>query len=277
MTRFIRASLTPAYSDCPRRSAAKAYRNMVVAAGFDLRELPPSIGAAVGTAAHAAAMHTVKMKMDTGELGKVADGLEIAFQAFREEIAPGAVWDDTTPTRMVAEQQIERLVQAYMPVAATLNPAMVETELRAEFAPGWTITGRVDVYEGGDAPGPDDLKTGALVRPYQAQLGTYALLLKSNGHAVMRAGTTFIKRVRMKAAQPAPIRTVYELAETEKDAYKAITDIVRDVTEFEKSGDPRAFAANPMSLLCSDKYCPARNTPFCKSHLKEEQNNGPID
>lgn len=42
----IRASSLSGYADCPRRSAARMFRREIIAAGFDLRETPPGIGAA---------------------------------------------------------------------------------------------------------------------------------------------------------------------------------------------------------------------------------------
>ena len=156
---------------------------------------------------------------------------------------------------------------------------MVEGELRAAIAPGWELTGHVDVHEGGDKPGPDDLKTGALIRPYQSQLGAYNLLLRSNDYPVERCGITFIKRAPKTKPQPPAIRQEYDVETCERAAFATIGAIQHDVAAFEKSGDPFAFQANPMSLMCSQRYCPAWGTGFCRLHLKpgDTENDRPID
>lgn len=250
---------------------------MIQDAGFTLRETMPSVGAAVGTAVHAANSHMLVGKIETGELAPVADGVEIAIQAFRAEIAPGAEWDETTPNLQVAEFQIRRMVEAYVPVARTLRPALVETELRANIAPDWVLTGHVDLYEDGAVPGPDDTKTGALERPYQAQLGGYSLLLKSNGYPVQRVGTTFIPRARKTKPQPPAIRQAFDLETAERAAFATVQAIKTAAEKFAETGDPYAFSANPMSLMCSSRYCPAWGTKFCTLHLTKEEDHGPID
>jgi hypothetical protein len=35
-------------------------------------------------------------------------------------------------------------------------------------------------------------------------------------------------------------------------------------------GDPWAFAANPSSMLCSAKFCPAYGSDFCTEHMKKD-------
>jgi hypothetical protein len=278
----IRVSALPSAQDCERRTAGKVVPKLVAEAGFSLRQLAPSIGAAVGTATHAAVSFTLKRKIETGELPPLADALENAFIKFREEIAPGAEWDDTTPNRQIAEYQVEQLTRAYLPIAATVSPILVEAELRAQVAPGVELVGHVDLYATNDEL--DDLKTGALVRPYQSQLGGYSLLLKSQRdehgaalYGVKRAGTTFIKRVRKGKPQPEPIRTSYNVHSAEMDAHKALGDFVRDIQAFKKTGSPWEFPSNPNSLMCSPRYCPAFGTKFCTSHLPKENDHGSID
>ncbi|CAO3439801.1 hypothetical protein [Azospirillum argentinense] len=36
-------------------------------------------------------------------------------------------------------------------------------------------------------------------------------------------------------------------------------------------GDPWAFAANPSSKLCSDRFCPAWGTAFCREHQTDDK------
>lgn len=273
--KFIRCSMLPAYPDCPRRAAAKQFWPAIQNAGFQVRKLMPSAGAAVGTAVHSAVEHVLKCKIETGELGKVEEGIGIGIDKFREEIAPGAEWDDTTPNGKIAEMQIGRLARAYMMVAADIRPARVEMELRAALQEGWELTGHIDLYtEDGIV---DDLKTGALKRPYQAQLGGYSLLCKSHGLPVSGVGTTYIGRCRASSPQTAPDCQNYDMEVSEQAAYHTIQRIIKDVQAFELSGDPHSFPANPMSLMCSNKYCPAWGTAFCKQHMTKESIKYDID
>ncbi len=48
-----------------------------------------------------------------------------------------------------------------------------------------------------------------------------------------------------------------------RHAVGTIKRIKRAVLEFRQTGDPEAFPANPMSQLCTNKYCSARGTSFC--------------
>lgn len=275
MSRTIRASALPSWNDCARRTAAKSFRALVVGAGFELRSLQPSVGAAVGTAVHAAAEHAMQAHLD-GKLPVIEDGLRAALETFAEEVAPGAEWDDTTQSRHVAEYQIDRMTRQYMAdIAATIEPAAVELELRAVISPGWELTGHVDLLA---ADGMlRDLKTGALIRPYQAQLGAYSLLARSNGYEVTGLAIDFIQRSR-KTKPQAPARTThYPQHVAERAAIATIEAVTLQVAKFEETGDPYAFPANNMSLMCTARYCCAWGTKFCQLHSQEETLNVPVD
>lgn len=257
----IRCSMLPGYTDCARRSFAKQFRQLVTAAGFELRELSPSIGAAVGTAVHKAA-EIMLLAIRDGRTPSVTEGVEAAMQAFRDETQNGAEYDDTTPNRRAAEAQILSLARAYVPMLSNSRPAAVEMSLRASLGGGWELTGHIDLYtEDGIV---DDLKTGALPRPYQAQLGGYSLLMRSSGYAVSALSTTWIPRVSTRKPQPPATRTEFPIGVCERTAYATINAIRRDAEAFEETGDPYVIPANPMSLMCSPKYCPAHGTPFCR-------------
>lgn len=263
--RYIRASMLPSYNDCARRTAAKQYRKDVEAHGFELRKLPPSIGAAVGTAVHKVVESILRGKMETGTPGTLDAGMEKGLASFREEIAPGAEWDATTPNSMAAEEQIKRLASAYLPRVPSVTPEAVELSLEVDSG-GWAVTGHIDLLT---AEGRvEDLKTGSIRRPYQAQLGAYSLLARSNGYEVKELGTLFIPRVRPKVPQPMPEWQAYPRGVSEAAAFSTIENIKRDMTAFLADGDPYHLPANPMSLVCSPRYCPAFGTSFCRLHLE---------
>lgn len=260
----IRASMLPGYVDCSRRAAAKQWRKEIEAAGFYLLDSLPSVGAAVGTAVHAAAAHMLRQKISTGILGSEEDGLEIAINSFRTEVEPGAIWDNTTPNQNTAEFQIRRLTFSYKNgVALNINPASVEQAWDANIGNNFTLSGHCDVLTVGGVI--RDLKTGALPRPHQAQLGCYSLLGRSQKTPIQvtGVGVDFIRRTSKSRAQDPPISEEYNLAVTEKTAWVIIQRIKHDMTAFHETGDPWKFIPNPMSMMCHPAYCPAHGTKFC--------------
>lgn len=260
----IRCSALPSWPDCPRRTAAKTFRKLIERQGFKLRELPPSIGAAVGTATHKVAELVLQHKIDTGSLGAFDDGLEQALAGLSEEISPGAVWDDTTPNLNTAQLQVKSLAKAYYSaVAAKVDPLAVELSLEADAGGGFVLTGHIDLLtvQGWIR----DLKTGSVERPYYQQHGGYSLLVRSNNQngVVNGLAVDWIKRVGKTKPQPAPVEKIYDVQTCERAALDVIGDIKRCVSDFESVGNPGIFVANPMSMMCSDKYCPAWGTDFC--------------
>lgn len=285
MATMIRASMLPAYPDCPRRAAAKQWRREIEDAGFTLRETEPSVGAATGTAVHHAAAIMLRSKREVGDIGRIEDAIDQAIEGFRAEIAPGAVWDDSTPNRSVAEFQITRQTKILaVTVLRNVEPMVVENtwpgeteprKLKADCGDGYELTGTVDLVT--TKLDLDDLKTGALPRPYQAQLGGYSLLLRSQPepitpHALNR---TWLRRTPKSKAQPEPERSSYDRYESERAAAGTIAAVKQAVTRFREGGssDPWAFVANPMSMMCGRKYCPAWGTAWCALGRPEKQEN----
>ena len=264
MSTNIRASMLPGYVDCPRRAAAKQFRQEFKAAGYTFRDSAPSVGAAVGTAVHAAAAFVLQSKIQTGTLGSTDAGIEMAIKAFREETDPGVQLDNTTPNRAVAEDQIVRLTHSYVfGVAGHINPTAVEQAWKCDAGDGFELTGHCDVLtvEGVIR----DLKTGALIRPYQSQLGGYALLARSQTLPVTITGVAidFIRRTPRTKPQDPPVSKTYDQAVAERAAFATIQRIKADMAAFRKTGDPWSFPANPMSMMCRPQFCPAHGTDFC--------------
>lgn len=258
----IRSSSLPSYMDCSRKAAAKAMDGEITQAGYDLRKLSPSVGSALGTAAHAASEHMLQAKMDFGELGDFDAAIEYAVELFGKEISEGVVWDDSTPNRNAAIIQLQKQVKAYVPVMETLEPVALELELKADVGDGFVLTGHIDILTPTEIR---DEKYGALNRPYQSQLGAYSLLARSNGFPVEKLAIDFIQRVGKTKVQP-PCKTFeYDQVESEQSAHGIIARVKHDVAVFREDPDNlwRAWPANPMSLMCSEKYCPAYGTNFC--------------
>lgn len=263
----IRPSMLTSWPDCPRRSAARAYPDLIAAAGYALRDTPPHIGAAVGTGVHAAAAYTLQSKVDTGEPGNEGEAVDRAVEGFLGEVAGGATWDETTPRSDIAKVQIQRMVRIYRDqVAPKINPIAVEQRLVADAGGGYELSGQADTLA--IEPGQvRDLKTGTTQRVHLAQLGAYSLLARTHGREVNGLVEDFIKRVSFRTPNPGAVETPYPVELAEQVALRRIALVKRDVGEFiAGGGDIQVFSANPMSQLCSDKFCPCWGTAACQEH-----------
>jgi hypothetical protein len=255
--------MLPSYPDCARRAAAKQLPQVITEAGFELRQTLPSAGAAVGTAVHKVEEVVMKARLENAT-ATLDDGLEQAMAGFDEETAPGCEWDDTTQNRNTAQQQIIRMAKSAAVLWERLDPLAVEVELEADLGGGFKLTGHCDLIT--TDGWVRDLKTGAMVRPYFHQLGGYSLLVRSKAllPAVNGLAIDFIKRTPLRRPQDAPVEQSYPVPACERAAYAVIQRIKREVVEFQGSGNPEVFVANPLSMMCTPKYCPAFGTGFCE-------------
>ena len=261
---IIRASSLPSYPDCSLRWAATTMRKEIKGLGWELRDLPQNIGAANGTAVHAAAANALTTKKDTGELGKVDDAIEVGVESLKKQAGELEIaWDKTTPEMSVAQQQVIRQTRLYHDkVAPEIKPIAVEEYLKAEIEDGFVLSGHVDVTEKFDL---HDLKTGKNQRANQAQYGAYALLRRSHGGKANHLVEDYIRRVSVRSPQPDPEHVVYDGARAERQAMATVKKIIQDVKLFRETKDPWSFVANPNSFLCGDRWCPAFGTKFCGS------------
>ena len=261
----IRPSMLVSWNDCPRRTAARAYRDLFVSFGYELREVQSSAGAAVGTAVHSGAAYTLQSKVDTGEPGQDDEADERAIASFREEIQDGADWDDTTPRPNDGEKQVRRMVAEYRrSVAPKRNPVAVEARLEADIGDGFLLSGQADalVLEPG---GIVDLKTG-IERINTSQLGAYSLLARSHGREINKVAEDFIPRVKANYAQPEAKEISYPPEFAERVAQQRIAAVKRDLLAFIGSGDAIDLPANPSSMLCNGRYCILWGTTGCREH-----------
>lgn len=259
----IRASSLTGYPDCMRRTAARLFAPEIRAMGYRLRSLPNGIGAATGTACHAAAAFTLRAKLETGGLGRPADASAMAIAALDEEVAGGVQYDDCSPNLNTAQQQVLRQTAVYRTqVASKIVPLMVETRLEAKIGSA-TVTGQVDAYV---ADGLRDLKTGRHRRINGFQYGLYSLLHEAHRHPVQSIVEDFVPRAPLRKPQPPAEQHAYDVAESERAAMAIVRRMTADLRSFRLTADPWSFIANPLSMLCSDKYCPAWGTDFCTVH-----------
>jgi hypothetical protein len=265
----IRASGLPSYADCSRRAATRFLGTEIADAGYLLRnDVGANIGAALGSSTHEAASYSLNSKMYDSNLGTDNDALELAMNKLHDIGKDGISYDDTTPTYDRAELQLRVLVSSYRTLLGPIiEPVEVEVRLEANIGEGFIFSGQFDVRE---LTTIRDLKTGAVARANIAQYGGYALLCRVHNRTVEKIVEDYLPRQRI----PEPEFYEYGVNDAMLAASAILKRIKADVANFRTTGEPTSFIANPQSMLCSDKFCPAWGTKFCCEHkTKGEEKN----
>jgi hypothetical protein len=261
---YIRASMLPSWNDCPRRSAAQQYRKIITGTGYRLNETLPSIGGSVGTSVHSGSEHTLKNMLSTGVQAKKKECFDVGIETFKKLIVEGAVFDNITPTGNVAEQQILQMINAYyIQVAPKLTISRIENQYEIEFDDDVIFTGKSDVETTDNFI--RDIKGGVKPKPFHAQLGGYSLL-RGTDTGIKSAGLVidYLPRVSAAKSYPGASTFNFDVGYCESMAWHNIRQIANSVREFLKTGSCWSFPCNPMSIICSEKYCPAFGTDFCE-------------
>lgn len=262
---IVRASYTSSYPDCPKRGAGRIFENEIKALGYELRRLPPNIGAVTGTATHAAVTFALAEKIKTGALGNQTESEQRGIESLAKETAEGVMWDDVTTTMNTAQRQVIRQARSYrVYVAEHVQPVLVEARIEAPTGDGIIISGQIDLYDSTETL--RDLKTGKQSRWNAPQYGTYSRLLRTDDKPVKRIIEDYLPRVRLDQDQPRPVEIAYDVGQAERASAAVIKRIGADLAEFRTTGNPDAFLPNPLSVLCSDKFCSAFGTAWCRSH-----------
>ena len=275
---MVRASALPGWNDCARREGARLFPELIEAAGYTLCRRPNTVGASVGSSVHAGARYTMESKLATGDIGNETEADQRALETMKSEIEAECQWDQVTRDPNTAEQQIVRMLRAFRDDAAPrLNPATVEERLEADLGDGFTVTGKKDMLCR-TPDGIDDLKTGTQQRPNGAQYGGYSLIDRAHGRTIDALNEIFIPRATLKKPQPEPTFIPYDVQACEVQAAATLDDMKRSIADFHARaagsapGEPAAaFRANPMSMLCGEKYCPAFGTDFCRVHKRKPE------
>lgn len=260
----VRASSTSGFPDCERRWAARHLPSLVKDAGYDLRELPSSIGAAIGSGTHSAVAFDLRHKMEHGELAPFDEVEDRGVTELKQRIEDeGVIWDNISTDLSDAQLQVRRLSRTYrQQVGQYIKPIAVERRLEARHSSGLIASGQSDVNVI-EPNALDDTKTGKSRSANHAQYGIYTRLLRSHGFIVDVLRERYIPTVSLKREQP-PVETIeYDIATCEQQAESVMRRIDRGVQEFNETGDCETWLANPSSYLCSPKSCPAHGTSFC--------------
>jgi PD-(D/E)XK nuclease superfamily len=268
----IRPSSLSMYADCPRRGAARLFWREVAAAGFQLRQTVRGIGAIVGTAVHAAAEIVYTEKAKNGAAPPEHAAIDLTITSLEKGIATAPVeYDNATHNRADALAQAVRMTRSYFrTIVPQVEPILVEERLEAEVAPGVVLSGQPDIVAR-EPNGVRDLKTGQRLGSHAPQIGAYALLARSHGVEIDEAAIDWLPRVKPDKPQPSPITHKVRLTQAETAASSIIKHMAEDLRTFREGdparrilpGDEWSFLANPSSVLCSRRWCPAHSTNFC--------------
>jgi hypothetical protein len=170
------------------------------------------------------------------------------------------------------------MTRAYFRVVApTVDPIIVEERLEAEVSPGLVLSGQPDLV----CREPNairDLKTSARGSGnHNGQIGGYSLLARTHGLQIDEAIIDTIRRVSTPKPQSDPVSVRVAVTRAEQIAANTLYHIAESLRIFREGddrrrllpGDPAAFLANPSSMLCNPKYCPAHScgrNGFCHEY-----------
>lgn len=272
----VRSSSLNTWQDCRRRWAVYQMFDELVGLGYNLRRTATSVGAHVGTGAHAAVAHAWGTYAQVGEFPHDDDCLHHGVTEYAaRKVEDGVLFDDTTQNDGHAEIAIRKIFAAYQQMyqGAAFRPIAVEKRLYMRIGNGWVLSGQMDklgrmvTMFNADTLVLNDLKTGVRQPFPTPQLGSYDLLTEANLQAPEVAQMTFIRRTRPNTDQPPPLVRAYDRRQIRQEARRYLHQIPLAVSEFREKGgsDPTAFDANPGSFLCGPKYCAAChvNSNFC--------------
>ena len=272
----IRASGLPNAMDCQRRWAGQLaldpksnFMPVLQKHGYviERRGSGNNIGNLVGSAAHEGFGMYFQAKIDGYNFENIE---QQAITKLRKDLSSEANLEDIfdkkiTKDQATAEEQLKRIVAVYAPYAETVQPKRVEFALESRPDPlkPYIITGHPDRYDQSDDV--HDMKFGSHCGPYEAQLGAYSLMMRSNGMPTRGLFVDWVPRKSIGArAKPLKLEVIeYDKFAAENAAHHMIDETMTRIEKFKETGNPWAFTANPNSNLCAKKWCSLWGTPMC--------------
>lgn len=271
----LRPSSLADYADCPRRAAAKLYKQEINNAGYLLRETPRGVAASIGTAVHAGIAYGLDKKAKQETL-KQEDAIEAAVEELNSQTKDGVFFDALSSNMSSSQKQVMRMTSYYLhQTLPKINPVKIEYKMTYSINENFVLSGTTDLI--GAAPAAiRDHKTGAKIKAFYAQLGAYSFLARKEGYKAEYLMIDFIQRVSLQKEQPDVVNIQYNVDVSEMAARQIIIRMIKDYEDFmgmvkQSQAAEHAFIANPASMLCSDKYCPAWGTKFCREHFKSKE------
>ena len=266
---LIRVSALPGYADCPRRGFARMFRKNLEKQGYEFAPGRRSIATAIGDGVHAMMADLFKQKISYGTMS-VAQAQAAREAKFLESINDGEIiYDETTRSVDQAKRQMMAICEAFMPIAQMTDMVAVEDELEAVVSPlgDFAIPVRLRGHrDGKDARNEiHDHKTGKEISAYHSQMGGYALLSQLRDEEVAGVRVNFAPRLPVSRLHETAARSFrYPLDECVTAAWQTIRTIQQEFEHYLESGEEWAFPANPQSQSCTEKYCLAYGTKWCK-------------
>jgi len=257
----IRASYLTGYADCSRRTFLDMFYSEAEEFGYEFRRPVHHVGAAIGTASHRG-IATDLQGIKDGKLITRSDAEAIGIEKYRALSAERIGYDSTSQNANVAEKHIRRiLAKYYHDIHPGAKPLHVEKEFKVKYK-GFLIVGHPDLIE------TDfkvvDFKTGARKTPYQAQLGMYAKILEIISKE--KCGGLTVAHIPRKKDMTNPVlkNYIYNVEASINHAISLVDSIINHYNTFIETEEPSHILANPMSYLCSRKWCKAYGTDFCE-------------
>ena len=252
---------------------AGSQEELISEAGYTLTEKRSGVYSIMGTAVHKGNEMMLRNKILTGELLPINESIEHAMNEFNSIISESEdiIYDDATPKREHAEKQVQQQVKIYMrDIAPRLcfpenaNPddhLEVYLEVTVD---GFLVSGNIDVIT---ILSIADTKSGKKITNHVPQMGMYANLAKTvlnwvPDHLVIN----HIPRTPVDTLYKGTTNKTYDVSFSMKESYSVLKQFIRDIKEFQQSGNPEVFQANPNCMLCNPKYCKAYGTKFCGYH-----------
>lgn len=256
------------YNDCPRSNILRFIRREAESEGYELAPSTPSAAAAIGTGAHAVMAELFRQKMGFGQMNFI-DAIATGEEKMLNEVAKGAIWDATTPHVETAKKQLKALCNAFLPIAELIDPVAVEDELEHLISPlgreavPIRLIGHRDVKDSRHEI--HDHKTGEELPPCYPQLGGYGLLSLYRGEEVSALRINFAPRLPVSRLHDCKARSVrLDLQECLNAAWSTLLEIQRHYMRWLETKDSHVIPPNSYSQSCTEKYCVAYNTEWCK-------------
>lgn len=199
-----------------------------------------------------------------GVTADIETAIDAAIDKYEEKTSQGVDFDDRTNSHNAARKQIRTILTNLL---SEINPDAgknildLERRIIADIDEDFQLSGQPDIAM---VSSVDDTKFGGVLRPAQCQFGGYSLLRKSVGHVVKKTRMIYAPRVSVGSAYPGVQVVTYDPAVCERAAWWTIKSIVRDVRRYRELQAPTVFQCNPMSQMCSSRYCEAHGTDWCE-------------
>ncbi len=264
--------MLPRCLDCMRAAACNQFSDIVEGAGYSLNVKGTGIYTAVGIGTHESARYMLSHKITSGVLPPVGRCIEAGIEEYWRKFSEFETveYDNVTPSQDVGAYQINVLTKAFhrdiaprLKFPENANPSdHLELFLKARIGDDAELSGHIDTLTSHSLL---DTKSGKMLRPTHTQVGGYTNLLTANKRRKREnIIIAHLPRVRKEKVYPGTTLDSYPVDFCINESWYLVNQVLRDVKNFIKSGNPASFQANPQSTLCSKKYCRAHGTKFCE-------------